>query len=699
MAAVVDLRRDGDVAVITIDSPPVNALSYAVRAGLRDALEKARDDAAAASVVIACAGRTFVAGADITEFGKPPRAPSLHEAIAAIEETGKPVVAALHGTTLGGGFELALGCHYRVAAPGTRVGLPEVKLGILPGAGGTQRLPRLIGPERALQLIVTGEPARVEDLAAEGVVDEIVEGDLVAGAVAFAQRIVAEGPPLRLVRERDEKLADARTNPQAFEDAAAALAKRARGRRAPAACIESVRNSFAKSFADGLARERELFRELVASDESKAQRHIFFAEREATRVPDMPAGVKPRDIRRAAVIGAGTMGGGIAMSFANAGIPVTVVEPLQEPLDRGLATIAKNYANTVSRGGLTQVEMDRRMGLIQSSTAFAAVAEADFIIEAVFEEMELKKRVFADLDRVAKPGAILATNSSTLDVDEIAAATGRPQDVLGTHFFSPAHVMRLIEIVRGGKTAPDALATAIALARKMGKVPVVVGVCYGFVGNRMLHRRSVEEERLILEGALPHEVDAALVEFGFPMGPFAMNDLAGIDVGWRIRRGRGERAEIADMLAEMGRFGQKTGAGFFRYEAGSRAPVPDPEVERIILDASRRLGIQRRIVGKEEIVGRLIFPMINEGARILDEGIAYRAGDIDVVWVYGYGFPAWRGGPMFYADQVGLTHLRDRLAHYAAQTGDPSLEPAPFLARLAREDRGFGSKPAGDKAA
>ncbi len=689
--ASVDFRRDGEVAVVTIDNPPVNALKHEVRAGLAEAFEKAREDVSLAAVVLACAGRTFSAGADIAEFGRPLRDPGLGQVIAIVEATAKPVIAALHGTVLGGGFELALGCSHRVAAPGTRVGLPEIKLGILPGAGGTQRLPRLIGPERALRLILSGEATPVEDLIGDGVVDAIVTGDLVNEAIAFARQVVAEGRPLVLVRDRDDKLAAARADPQAYEDAAAALTKRSRGLQAPRACVEAVRSSFMEPFEEGLAREEALFRQLVVSDESRAQRHIFFAEREALKVPGMSPEARPREVKHGAVIGAGTMGGGIAMTFANAGLPVTVVETTEEALERGLAAIRKNYASTAARGGLSQAAMDERLALIQGTTDFGAIAKADFIIEAVFEEMDLKKRIFAELDRVAKPGAVLATNTSTLDIDEIAAATKRPQDVLGTHFFSPANIMRLLEIVRGRETADDALATAIALGRRMGKAPVVVGVCYGFVGNRMLHLRSVEAERLILEGALPHEVDQALLDFGFPMGSFAMHDLAGIDVSWRIRRARGERAEIGDALAEMGRYGQKTGAGFFRYEAGSRTPLRDPEVERMILEASQRLGIKRRAIDRKEILERLLFPMINEGARILEEGIAARASDIDVVWVYGYGWPVWRGGPMFYADEVGLPHIRDRLAEFAARSGDKALEPAPLLKRLAEEGRGFAS--------
>jgi 3-hydroxyacyl-CoA dehydrogenase len=682
--ASVDLRRDGDVAVVTIDNPPVNALKHEVRAGLAEALREAREDAAVKAVVIACAGRTFSAGADITEFGKPPQAPSLHEVIAAIEAMPKPVVAVLHGTALGGGFELALACHFRVAVSGARVGLPEVKLGLLPGAGGTQRLPRLVGPEKALRMIVSGDPIGASEALEYGAIDGIVDGDPNAAAVAFARRVAAEGRPFKLVRDREDKLIG-----EGFADAAEELTRRLRGREAPAACVEAVRNAIVLPFDEGLRREGELFRELVAGDQSKAQRHIFFAEREAAKVPDMPEATKPRPIARGAVIGAGTMGGGIAMCFANAGIPVTVIETGRDQLQKGLDRVAANYRVTVSRGGLDAAEMERRMGLITGVTEFEAASEADAVIEAVFEETDVKKSVFAQLDRIAKPNALLASNTSTLDVNEIARATARPHDVLGMHFFSPANVMRLLEVVRGAQTSHEALATAIALGRRLGKVPVTVGVCYGFVGNRMLARRSVETERLLLEGALPQEIDAAVVGFGFPMGPCAMMDLAGLDVGWRIRQGRGEHALIEDALCDAGHFGQKTGKGYFRYEVGSRTPLPDPEIEKIILETSARLGVNRRPIGEKEIVERMVLPMINEGARILDEGIAARPGDIDVIWVYGYGWPAWRGGPMYYADRLGLSHIRDRLIHYADRSNDQTLRPAPLLQRLAAEGRGF----------
>jgi 3-hydroxyacyl-CoA dehydrogenase len=690
VTAQVVSRTDGEIAVLTIDHPPVNALSHAVRSALVDGLAKAKADPAIKAVVIAGAGRLFSAGADITEFGKPPQSPNLRELIATVEAVGKPVVAAVHGTTLGGGFELALGCHFRVAAPGARVGLPEIKLGLLPGAGGTQRLPRLVGPEKALRWIIAGEAIPAETALADGIVDTIASGDVVTEAIGFARRCVADSRPLRLVRDREEKLASARADAKAFDEAAAALTKRSAGQRAPAACVESVRNAFKLPFAEGDAREMALFRELVVSDQSKAQRHVFFAEREAAKVAGMPADTKPRAVERAAVIGAGTMGGGIAMCFANAGIPVALVETTEEALTRGLDTIKKNYASTVARGGLTAAEAERRVGLIAGGVGLERVRDADMVIEAVFEEMDLKQRIFGELDRLAKPGAVLATNTSTLDVNVIARATKRPQDVLGMHFFSPANVMRLLEIVRAEATAHDALASAVAVARKIAKVPVVVGVCDGFVGNRMLARRSAEMERLILEGAAPHDVDAAILGFGFPMGPFAMSDLAGLDVGWRIRRARGIKAAVSDALCEAGRYGQKTGKGYFLYEKGSRTPIPDPEVDALIADTAKRLGIERRVIAKDEIVERMIYPMINEGARILEEGIAARPGDIDVIWVYGYGWPAWRGGPMHYANAVGLAKIAERLAAYAARSGDQTLAPAPLLARLAADGKGFG---------
>jgi 3-hydroxyacyl-CoA dehydrogenase len=684
------MRNDGGVAVITIDNPPVNAMNQAVRAALLDHVGQAAADPAVTAIVIMCAGRTFVAGADISEFGKPPRQPTGMAVIAAIEASKKPVIAAVHGTPLGGGLELAMACHFRAAAPGTRLGLPEIKLGIIPGAGGTQRLPRLVGIEKAMPMILSGEPIPAADALANGLVDAIVDGDLAAAAIAFARHVVAEKRPLVLARDREDKIAPARGDMAKFDAAAATYTKRTKGQAAPAAAIEALRAAVTLPIDDGLKRERELFQTLVVGDQSKALRHLFFAEREAAKVPDI-AGVKALEVKRAAVIGAGTMGGGIAMCFANASIPVTLVETSADALKRGLDTVEKNYRNTAARGGLSAGEVEARLARIAGTTDIAAAAEADIVVEAVFEDMTVKQEVFGALDRVAKPGAVIASNTSYLDVDALARGTRRPQAVVGMHFFSPANVMRLVEVVRGAATSPETLATAIAVGRRLGKVPAVVGVCHGFVGNRMLRVRTVEAERLLLEGALPQDVDAALTEFGFPMGPFAMADLAGLDVSWRMRKAQGLTAPIADRLCELGRFGQKTGRGFFLYEPGSRTPKPDAEVERLIADVAAARGVVRRAIGRDEIVERLLYPTINEAARILAEGIAKRASDIDVIWVHGYGFPAYRGGPMHYADSVGLARIADRLAAFAQLTGDERHHPAPLLAKLAAEGKGFAS--------
>jgi 3-hydroxyacyl-CoA dehydrogenase len=688
-ASPVSLKRDGAVAVIWIDNPPVNALGHATRAGIVAQVTAAAADPTVTAIVLACAGRTFCAGADITEFGKPARQPVLNDVIALLESIPKPIVAAVHGTTLGGGLELAMGCHYRVASPDTRLGQPEVKLGIIPGGGGTQRLPRLIGLERALPMITTGDPIKVEDAFKLGLVDEMITGDLTAGAIAFANSVVSK--PLVPARERNDKLAAFKADPAKFEALATPLLKRTRGQRSIEACVAAVRNGLTMPFDDAIKAERALFMECISGEQSKAQRYAFFAEREAAKIPHMPIGTKPRSIARVAVIGAGTMGGGIAMCFANAGIPVTLIETTDEPLKRGLTTIAANYRATVAKGSLPATEAEKRIGLIHGAIGLEHVADADLIIEAVFEDLELKKRIFTTLDAKAKPGAILATNTSTLDVDALAAVTKRPGDCLGLHFFSPANVMKLLEIVRAKATAHDTLATALDVAKKIAKVPVVSGVCDGFIGNRMLAKRGIEAERLILEGALSEQVDKVVTDFGLPMGPFAMSDLAGIDVSWRINMARGRKSAVSDKLAEMGRFGQKTGRGYFIYEAGSRVPKPDPEVTQLILNTSNRLGITRREISNQEILERMVYPMINEGARILDEGIAMRASDIDIAWVFGYGWPVWRGGPMHYADSVGLAVIRDRLAVYAKASSDKSLEPAPLLARLAADGKGFAS--------
>jgi len=685
----VDLAGHGRVAVLTVDNPPVNALSQHVRKGLHDGIKQATADGAVQAIVIVCAGRTFIAGADITEFGKPPSEPSLHAVLDLIEGSPKPVVSAIHGTALGGGLEVTLACHYRVGVKGARFGLPEVKLGLLPGAGGTQRLPRVVGVEKGLQMMVSGDPIGADEALRAGLIDEMVDGDLATAGVAFAEQVLDEQRPLRKIRDLTDKIAFARSKPEIFAEFRKSVARQTRGFRAPENIVKAVEAAVSLPFDQGIKRERELFVELLNSAESKAQRYFFFAEREAAKIPDVPADTPAKEIKKAAVIGAGTMGGGIAMNFANAGIPVTVVEVAQEALDRGLGIVRKNYEATAARGRLTPADVEKRMGLITGSVDFKAAADADIVIEAVFEEMPIKREVFARLDAICKADAVLATNTSTLDVDEIASATKRPQSVIGTHFFSPANVMRLLENVRGRESSKTTIATAMAVGRRIGKVPVLVGVCYGFVGNRMLHQRGLQAEKLILEGAAPHQVDRVLTDFGFPMGPFAMGDLAGLDVGWRIRKGRGVKAPVADRICELGRFGQKTGAGYFKYEKGDRTPIPDLEVEKVIVDVATSMGITRRAISDEEILQRLLYPMVNEGAKILDEKIAIRPSDIDVIWVYGYGWPVYRGGPMFWADSIGLKAMRDRLLEFKRQSGDAFWTPAPLLDRLASEGKGF----------
>jgi 3-hydroxyacyl-CoA dehydrogenase len=685
---MVDLTIEDGIAIITADNPSVNALGHALREGLVKALEEAIAAPAAKAIVLSCKGRTFFAGADITEFGKPIKEPSLEAVITAFEASPKPVVAGIFGTALGGGLELALGCHFRVAVAGARMGLPEVKLGILPGGGGTQRLPRLIGPEKAIGMIVSGKPLSAKVAHADCVIDEIV-ADPIAGAVAFVKKVLVEGRALVRVRDIEEKIVATRAQPAAFEQAAKEATRRLKGVDAPAACVESVRNAFTLPFDEGIKVERALFMKLVAGDQSRAQMHIFFSEREATKVPGIGPGVKPAKIFCAAVIGAGTMGGGIAMNFANAGIPVSLIETDEDALAKGVERIKGIYDASVQRGSLPVGTTEKRMALITGSTDWAVISDSDIVIEAVFEEMNLKKDIFARIDTVAKPGALLASNTSTLDVDAIAHATNRPGDVVGMHFFSPANVMKLLEIVRGKDSNPQAIATAIAVGKTISKIPVVVGNCYGFVGNRMLQKRTIECERLMLEGALPHEIDAVVTKFGFPMGPFAMGDLAGLDVDWRIRKGRGLSAPVSDALAERGRFGQKVGRGYYLYESGSRTPVPDPETETLLKETSAKLGIVRRDITEQEILERMIYPMINEAARILEESIAARHSDIDVIWVYGYGWPVWRGGPCFYADLVGLKTIAERLDHYAELTKDDSLKPARLLRELADRDAGF----------
>ncbi|TGS12332.1 3-hydroxyacyl-CoA dehydrogenase [Mesorhizobium sp. M2E.F.Ca.ET.209.01.1.1] len=679
MSSSVSVANDNGVAVVTIDNPPVNALSFHVRKPLYEALTALRDDPAARAIVIACAGRTFVAGADITEFGKPVEQPELRAIIALLETIAKPTVAAIHGTALGGGLELALGCHFRVAEKSAKLGLPEVKLGLLPGGGGTVRLPRLVSAAKALAMIVSGTPISAGEAKAAGLVDDVVDSDLLVEAVRFASEMADRGGPFVPVRDRNDRLAG--TDLAAFDAQAADLAKKVRGLEAPLACAEAVRNAITLPFDEALAAERQLFLKLVSGDQSRAQRHLFFAEREAAKIPGKD--LQKRQIARVGIIGAGTMGGGIAMAFANGGLPVTLLETSEEALRRGLATIEKNYAVSVSRGSLTEEARRKRLELFKGSTDYADLAGCDLIIEAVFEDMAVKKDVFGRLDAVARPGAILATNTSYLDVNEIAASTSRPQDVLGMHFFSPANVMKLLEIVRAEKTAPEVLATVTDLARRIGKVAVVVGVCHGFVGNRMLSARGAENEALLLEGATPAQVDKAFTDFGWPMGPFQMGDLAGLDIGWRNRKARGQTALIADKLCEQGHFGQKTGSGWYRYESGAREPIADPEVEALIRAKAAELGIARREIGAEEIIERTLYPLVNEGAKILAEGIAARASDIDVVWVNGYGFPIGKGGPMFWAGLAGAGKIVERLEYWHRRTGRAIFEPAPALRRFA----------------
>jgi 3-hydroxyacyl-CoA dehydrogenase len=690
VSEVVKLERHDEVGIVTVDSPPVNALSAAVRGGILECIKAAIADPAIKGIVLTCAGRTFIAGADITEFGKPPKSPALNEVLAEMENSPKPIVAAIHGTALGGGLEVALACHFRVAVKEAKLGLPEVKLGLLPGAGGTQRLPRAVGPELAVKMIVGGDPIGAAEALKHGLIEEIVEGPA-SGGEAFVRKLLAEKRPLRRLRDDDSKIAAAKADRSIFTNAVAAMTKKSRGLEAPFAAADAVGAAIDLPFDEGLKKEREGFLKLVASDQSKAQRYAFFAEREANKIAGVPEGTKSRPVNRVAILGAGTMGGGIAMSFANAGVPVTLIETGEEQLKRGMGIMQKNWEATAARGGIPADAPAKRMALINGVVGIENVGDADLVIEAVFETMAVKKEVFGKLDQYVKPGAVLASNTSYLNIDEIAKATKRPQDVLGMHFFSPANVMKLCEIVRDDKTAPDALVTAVTIARKIAKVPAVVGVCDGFVGNRMLAQRGKQSEKLLFEGALPQQVDAVVTKFGMPMGPFAMGDLAGLDIGWRSRKDRGIKSEIADALCEAGRFGQKTGKGYYKYEAGSRSALPDPEVEKLIDETLLRMGRKKRVVSDDEILERMMYPMINEGAKILEEGIAARPSDIDVVWLYGYGWPIYRGGPMFWADSVGLKHIADRLAFYAKETNDPSLEPAPLLKKLAAEGKTFAS--------
>ncbi|MEY1662133.1 3-hydroxyacyl-CoA dehydrogenase NAD-binding domain-containing protein [Isoalcanivorax beigongshangi] len=689
--SVVHYRLEGEIGVVTINYPPVNALGQGVREGLLACLAQGEADGAAKALVVMAEGRTFPAGADIREFGKPPAGPALPDVIAAYERSEKVIIAAIHGTALGGGLEVALGCDYRVALASAQVGLPEVKLGLLPGAGGTQRLPRLIGAEQALPLIVSGNPVKAPAALKLGILDAVLDGDLLQGALEFARAKVAENAPRRPLCDASV----AAVSDTLFSDFEQSIAHRQRGFKAPFACIEAVKAAAELPFAQGLEKERELFLGLMASTESKAQRHVFFAEREVAKVPGLDAKTTQREVRSVGIIGAGTMGGGIAMNFLNAGIPVTLLEVKDEFLSRGVAVIRANYEATAKKGRLTSEQVEQRMALLTPSLSYDDLAQVDVVIEAVFENMDIKKSVFETLDKVCKPGAILATNTSTLDVNEIANVTQRPQDVIGLHFFSPANVMKLLEIVRGEATADDVIATTMALARRIGKVGVLVGVCHGFVGNRMLHRRQAEAMALVKQGASPQAVDKVLFDLGFPMGPFATSDLAGLDVGYRIREeirkddpSKAPRTWMDD-LVEKGRCGQKTQAGVFDYEKGNRTPVPSADVDAIIAAYRATEGVTPRAVSEDEILERCMYVMVNEGAKILEEGIAMRALDIDVIWIYGYGFPVYRGGVMFWADTVGLDKIYARICELYQQTGEEHWRPSAYLKELVDAGRGF----------
>jgi 3-hydroxyacyl-CoA dehydrogenase len=684
--AVTDLTREGDIAVLTINSPPVNALSAEVRSGLRDGALEAAADPAVKAIVLICAGRTFIAGADIAEFAEPSKGASVPEIQNALEKNPKPIIAAIHGTALGGGFEVALTCHYRVAVPSAKFGLPEIKLGLIPGAGGTQRLPRLSGVENALNTILSGTPFDAKQALEWGVIDTVVEeGKLRDGAMAFARKVIDTQMPLSKIRDRNDKIEAARRKPEIFEKIRKDNARKFRGFEAWKSAMRAVQAAVDLPFDDGMQLERQLFLDLVPSEQSRAQRYVFFAERKVWKVADVPDDTPVLPIKKVGIIGAGTMGGGIAMNFLNVGIPVTIVETAQAALDRGLTTIRRNYENTAKKGRLTQADVEMRIGLLRPDLNLDALSGCDLIIEAVFENMEIKKDVFRKLDKLAKQGAILASNTSYLNIDEIAAVTSRPDHVLGMHFFSPANVMRLLEVVRGAKTAKPVIATVMQLARKIGKIAALVGVCHGFVGNRMLAQRQREAQKLMLEGAMPWDVDRVIYDFGLPMGPFAMSDLAGLDIGWSKETSKS--STIREILCEMDRRGQKTGAGFYDYDEARNAK-PSPVVEKIILDFAARKGINRRSISDDEILERCIYPMINEGAKILDEGMAQRASDIDIVWINGYGWPVYRGGPMFYADLIGPDKVLRKLKEFEATMGD-DFKPAALLETVVAQKKRF----------
>ena len=679
---VTTIEKDGNISIITLNSPPVNALSAPVREGLHKGITEARNDGETEAIVIICEGRTFIAGADISEFGKEPKGPSLFEVQEFIEDSNKPVIAAIHGTALGGGLEVALTCHYRIAVPSAKCGLTEVNLGLLPGAGGTQRLPRVVGVEKALQMVTSGQHVSAKQCLEMGLVDELSNEDsLKEDSINFAKKIVSENRPLVKISEMNDKVEAARGNENIFKDFRASIAKRARGFLAPEYNIQCIEAAVNKPFHEGKDIETKLFMELIAGNQSAAQRYVFFAQRQVAKIPDIEPDTEIKPFASVGVIGAGTMGGGISMNFANVGIPVTIIEQSQENLDKGLGIIRKNYENTANKGRITFEDVEKRTDLIKGSTDINDLSNCDLIIEAVFENMDLKKDIFKTLDGIAKKGSILATNTSALDINEIAAVTSRPEDVIGLHFFSPANVMRLLEIVRGEKTSKSVVATSMKMAKSIGKVAAVVGVCPGFVGNRILAQRQREANKLILEGAMPWEVDDALFDFGFPMGPFAMSDLAGLDIGWDEDLSTGDT--LRDKLCEAGRLGQKTGKGFYIYDE-KRNKSPDTEVEKLIIEFSEKHQIKRRDISKEEILERCLYPMINEGFKILEEGMAIRASDIDIVWINGYGWPMYEGGPMFYGQLIGYDKILKWHQEMEEKFGS-DFSPSPYLEKVVNE--------------
>ena len=680
---VTSLEIKDSVAVLTLNSPPVNALSANVREGLNNGVNAAIEDESVKSIVIICEGRTFIAGADITEFGQAPKGPSLYDVQDMIENSPKPVVAAIHGTALGGGLEVALTCHYRIAVPSAKCGLPEVNLGLLPGAGGTQRLPRIVGAQKALVMMTSGEHVPASQCHDMGLVDEMAEeGALESDAIKFANQIVSEGKSLVKVRDADEKIKSDRGNDALFADFRKSILRKTRGFLAPEYNIQCIEAAVNLPFEEGMKVEQELFVKLMSGSQSAAQRYMFFAQRQVTKIPDIEKETPLKEINSVGVIGAGTMGGGISMNFANAGIPVTIIEQNQERLDKGIGIIRKNYENTAAKGRITSEQVEERMALIDGQTSIDALNSQDLIIEAVFENMDLKKDIFKQLDTICKDGAILASNTSALDVNEIADVTNRPEDVIGLHFFSPANVMKLLEIVRGDKTSKSVVASSLAVAKRIQKIAAVVGVCPGFVGNRILAQRQREANKLILEGALPWDIDDALFDFGFPMGPFAMSDLAGLDIGWNKETSNGET--LRDVLCEAGRLGQKSGKGFYVYDE-NRNKSPDPEVEALIRKFGEERQIQMRDISKEEILERCLYPMINEGFKILEEGMAIRASDIDIVWTNGYGWPVYEGGPMFYGNIIGFDKILFWLKKAELELG-PEFKPSAYLEKVVTEE-------------